>query len=238
MASLHQGDLEHLVDKFIGIDQYKSKIGKDEDVITINLSVDGKDPANDLVNFSEKGYDFVLDSDLAPGEQSDSMYRVFIEIERNQKAPDNIIKLINNLKKLTKIDKFRFRYHKNFQSYEATLENLKNIIPTDKNSYNSSISESTINNYKLFFSKSYLDNIRINGDTLIVEKKYAQPLNFRVINFDNKEAILQNIKESINFNDWAEIIFLTKYLGDYNITKYGNKIIIENNDHALEVQRL
>lgn len=237
MVSLKKNDLENLVDKYIGIDQYKSKIGKDEDVITINITVDGKDAASDLVNFSEKGYDFVLDADLVPGEQSDSMYRVFIEIERNIKSAKNILRFIEDLKKLTNHKIIKFRYYKNFQSFDATLENLKEIVPMDKNSYNRTISESETNNYKLFFSKSYVDDIKVDGDRLIIEKKYAQPLQFHIMEFGSKQTILNNITESINVNDWAEIIFLTKYIGDYNITKYGQKIVIENNDCALVVKR-
>ena len=36
----------------------------------------------------------------------------------------------------------------------------------------------------------------------------------------------------------AEIIFLTKYIGDYNITKYGNKLTFENNEQTLVLERI
>ena len=40
-----------------------------------------------------------------------------------------------------------------------------------------------------------------------------------------------------NVNAFAEILFLTKYLGDYNISKYGDKIVFENKGHSLVVKR-
>ena len=45
-------------------------------------------------------------------------------------------------------------------------------------------------------------------------------------------------KESFNTNDFAEIIFLSKYIGDYNITKYGNKFTLDNSGHTLVVERI
>ena len=39
-------------------------------------------------------------------------------------------------------------------------------------------------------------------------------------------------------NDFAEVIFLCKYLGDYNITKFGNKFSLDNNGSTLVVERL
>ena len=46
-----------------------------------------------------------------------------------------------------------------------------------------------------------------------------------------------NINEALNVNDFAEVIWLTKYLGDYNVTKYGTKIVLENNGHQLVLTR-
>jgi hypothetical protein len=34
------------------------------------------------------------------------------------------------------------------------------------------------------------------------------------------------------------VIYLTKYIGDYDITKYGDKLVIENNRKALVVKRI
>jgi hypothetical protein len=36
----------------------------------------------------------------------------------------------------------------------------------------------------------------------------------------------------------AEVMFLTKMIGNYNITKIGNKFIFENSDSAVILERL
>jgi hypothetical protein len=37
----------------------------------------------------------------------------------------------------------------------------------------------------------------------------------------------------MNPNDISEILYLTKFIGPYNINKIDNKFIIENNGYAL-----
>ena len=40
-------------------------------------------------------------------------------------------------------------------------------------------------------------------------------------------------------NDYSEILFLTKYIGDYNVMKYGTKTLtFENEGYTLVVERL
>ena len=43
--------------------------------------------------------------------------------------------------------------------------------------------------------------------------------------------------ESYNVNSWAETIYLTKYLGDYDIEKYGDKILITNEGYTVVTKR-
>ena len=51
---LRVNDLESLLDNIIEIDSYKSKMGKDSDIVTIAFSVLGESPAKDLENFLER----------------------------------------------------------------------------------------------------------------------------------------------------------------------------------------
>ena len=53
--SLEHNDLKRLVHDELHIDQYKSKLGNDEDIVVMSLKVAGKEPANDIVSFVEKG---------------------------------------------------------------------------------------------------------------------------------------------------------------------------------------
>ena len=236
---LRAGDLHDLVKPVFEVDSYRSKMGSDANIVVVSFSVMEQQAAKDLVDFIEKGYNFVLDADATPGEIDEGIYKVFVEIERNPRVSSQVLELLDGVGKLAEVEDFRFRYYKSFTSKPASLSNLQEMIPGDTSSYDQIVSESGVNNFKDFFNKSYLESTEMFGDALLVKKAYADPIAFTVKDFDNTHQINESIKEKINMNDYAEILFLTKYLGDYNVMKFGNKTLtFENEGHTLVVERL
>lgn len=233
-----QGDLQDLVKPIFEIDAYKSKMGDDESIVVVSFTVKENNAAKDLVDFIEKGYGFVLDADSTPGEIDDGIYKVFVEMERNKNVNTNILELIDGVSKISNIDSFKFRYYKNFKSYPASIDSLNEIVPLDRMSYLTKVNETRMDNYKDFFSKSYLESIELIDDDLYIKKAYADPVLLKVKDFGSSHVINESIKEKINMNDYAEILFFTKYIGDYNITKFGKNIItLENEGHTLVLER-
>jgi len=135
--NLEQGDLKRLIHNELHIDQYKSKMGTDEDVCVISFKVSGKEPSADLVSFIEKGYDFVLDADVSSGEKEGGDYLVFVELERSEKLPTQIMEIMDDLMNLTeqKIEDWRVRYYKSTSDNELSGESLANLIPTTPEAY-------------------------------------------------------------------------------------------------------
>ena len=121
--SLHAGDLEYLIKKVFGIDAFKSKIGDDEQVAVLSFEVKQEDAAKDLENFIEMGYSFVLDADCTAGETDDGSYFVFVELERSRHITEQILEILEGVKKLANLDNMRFRYFKNFKSQGRGAEN-------------------------------------------------------------------------------------------------------------------
>ena len=72
------------------------------------------------------------------------------------------------------------------------------------------------------------------GETLIIKNTYAEPLRFNVTDF-GKDTQLD---ETINMKDMGEVIFLSKALGDYNITKFGDTIVLTNEGYSLHLKRI
>lgn len=237
---LREGDLEDLVYNIFEIDAYKSKMGSDEDIVVLSFTVNEENPAKDLVNFIERGYSFVLDADVSSGEQEDGMYRVFVEIERDAKIGEQIMELIDGVSKLAGRNDFKFRYYKGFKSIPVSAESLLSEIPVDVESYKKTVTESNMNNFKNFFNRSYLESIDLTEDEeLIIKKAFADPVGFKIKDFGPSVAVNESIKEKVNMNDYAEILFLTKYIGDYNVMKYGTKTLtFENAGHTLVLERL
>ena len=231
------GDLKHLVYDIFEIDSFKSKMGDDKNIVVLSLSARTKESANDLMNFLEKGYPFVLDADVTSGEQADGSYKVFVELERNKDIPDQIVEIVDGVKKLSDLDEMRFRYYKSFQSSPVDVQTVSETVPLDNDAYDIKVNESNMENYKNFFNKSYMEELYVFNENLHVKKKYADTLVFEIVDVGKTEDIQKEITENFNVNSFAEIIFLTKYLGDYNISKYGDKILIENNGYTVVTLR-
>ena len=232
-------DLKSMVYDIFEVDSFKSKMGDDKDIVTLSFSLREKAPAEDLVKFLENGYNFILDADVTAGEQSDGTYKVFVELQRDRQVHENIFEIIDGVGKLSGLDKFKFRYYKNFKSNDATMENLDTIVPKDPNNYGIIKTETQMHNYKNFFNKSYIDSVDLVENTLILKKSYADPIGFDVVDFGDKKTILENIEGKFDLMEsYPEILFLTKYIGDYNISKYGDSLVFENEDKALVLKRI
>lgn len=134
---IEQGDLKRLVHPELHVDEYKSKLGKDEDVCVVSFKVTGKGPAKDLVNFIEKGYDWVVDADISSGEMDDGDFIVFVEIDRTKEISTHIIKLMSDLMNITDqaLDDWRVRYYKSVDDHELTEEALAELIPGSPEAY-------------------------------------------------------------------------------------------------------
>jgi hypothetical protein len=236
--TLKNGDLRDLVYHIMEIDGYKSKMGSDEEIITLSFSTKTKESADDLASFFEKGYDFVLDADATSGEQSDGTYKVFVEIERDKAAPDQIMEIANGLINLSNLENLKFRYYKNWRSMPLDEKSLAETIPLDKENYGVKVTESNLENYKNFFNRSFVEDVHMLNDVLTIKKKYADPVYFRFVDFGDTVETIESINESFNPWDFAEIIFLSKYIGDYNITKYGNKLTFDNEGKTLVSERI
>ena len=135
--NLEHNDLKRLVHSELHIDEYKSKMGDDADVVVVSFKVSGKEPASDLVSFIEKGYEFVLDADVSSGEKEGGDYLVFVELERGAELPEQIISIMEDLMNLTDQDlsDWRVRYHKSSQDHDLTQESLESIIPLSPEAY-------------------------------------------------------------------------------------------------------
>lgn len=137
------GDLKRLVLPVLTVDEFRSKMGDDADICVLAFTVMGKEPGTDLVNFIEKGYDWVLDADLSSGELSDGNYLVFVEIERSKKIPEQIIQLLEDMMNLTeqKIEEWSLIYHKDGRKHPLDPASIAQAIPLTKEKYNAKVGE-------------------------------------------------------------------------------------------------
>ena len=135
--SLKKGELIDLVRTKLHIDEYESKMGKDEDIIVVSFKIKYRDPAVDLVNYLEKGYDWILDADISAGTVSDGGWIVFIEAARRPSLSKNLYSLLEDLRSLTNNDpdEYVYRYKNDTKYREFTVEDFEDIVPMTPREY-------------------------------------------------------------------------------------------------------
>jgi hypothetical protein len=192
------------------------------------------------MEFIEKGYHFVLDSDISSGENENGEYSVFVELSRSPRLADHIKEITYGVCKLTGIDDFKFSYHKEQAVHEATEENLKAHIPPTAGAYDGMMTRIKVEGIKRFFGKTLMDDLTLDGDVITIHKPFDKKVQLRMVKEADTDTILEGSTDAISMDEDAmsEIFWLTKVLGNYNINKVGENFMFDNNGQAMLLQRI
>ena len=96
-------DLEGQMIPTVTVDEYAAHMGNDSEIVTLAFTIKSEAAGNDLVDWFERGYDFVLDAQVSEGEVKPGQYLVFVEMNRRSSVPKRIIELLDDLETLTAI---------------------------------------------------------------------------------------------------------------------------------------
>lgn len=217
---LKAGDLDGVVSKRFSVDQFKSKMGDDRNILVLAFTVDGMAPAKDLERFAETGYKEVLDADATPGTLEDGKHRVFVEFARVEAVDQHIRKFLDDLKKLTNIETFEFTYHKRTVPFEASAKNLADVLPRTPEAYSQKINALKLGEVQTFFDKFQMMEFKLDNNVVTIKKQNADKLKFELHAFGTTNMIMNEIKAfKLDESAMSECMFLTKYFGPYQITK-------------------
>lgn len=241
MKQLNEGlrpmDLKEMVHPTFEIDTFKSKMGEDRDVCVISFTVKDRGPAKDLMEFVEKSYSFVLDADLSSGENNNGEYSVFVELDRTPKLAEQIKDLTYGIEKLTGIENFKFRYHKQDTIKEASEEAISATVPNTPMMYDGMMTKIKTESIKNFFNKTLMDDLTLEGDVITIHKPFDQKIQLKILDQED-QTILETEAIRMDTEAVGEIFWLTKVLGDYNISKVGDKLVFDNKGQTMLLQRI
>ena len=96
---LRPNDLKGMVSSMLSIDEYDSKI--DDAACVIAFYANNKEVAIDLNRFMQKSYVDILDTEISAAPDQNGNYILFIELLRNNKLPENIKNLCDELSTVT-----------------------------------------------------------------------------------------------------------------------------------------
>ena len=128
-------DMVYQVEPELSVDEYAAKMGKDSDIVTLAFIVNSEAAGNDLVDWFERGYDWVLDASISEGELSPGKYLVFVEMERRSKTASRIIELLEDLETLTGLSLDDWSVEVEGEAYGADKDKLKEVIAISPHEY-------------------------------------------------------------------------------------------------------
>jgi len=237
---LKAGDLDGVVNKRFSVDQFKSKMGEDKNIMVLTFTVDGMAPAKDLERFAEAGYKEVLDADATPGTLEDGKHKVFVEFARTEQVDQHIAKFLDDLKKLTNIETFEFTYHKDPTPFEASPKNLADILPRTPIAYTQKTQSMKLGEIKNFFDKFQMMEFKLDNNLITCKKQNAEALKFELHAFGPTNMLMNEVKAfKLDESSMAECMFMTKYFGPYQITKTTEDrfVFSKNGESALLSKR-
>jgi hypothetical protein len=133
--TLEYKDMEGLLKPTIHVDEFTSKMGDDDDIIVVSFFVRDSSAAKDLMNWFERGYDFVLDADRSPGEIKTNRYLVFVEIRRRSTAGAHVHQLLDDLATLTEYEPKDWTMVYEGTDTPFTQEDFERIVPLSPKAY-------------------------------------------------------------------------------------------------------
>ena len=155
-------DMEHQIEPYVSVDEYSAKMGKDSDIVTLAFTVKSEAAGNDLVDWFERGYDWILDASLSEGELSPGKYLVFVEMKRRTKVPEHIIELIEDLETLTGMTVDEWAINIDEKDYPADAEVIKDLITISPHEYREENDEEVeLNEMR---KRAGLDTVSIYGE--------------------------------------------------------------------------
>lgn len=128
-------DMEGQVEPKLSVDEYSAKMGDDKDIITLSFVVKSDLVGEDLVDWFERGYDWVLDASVSDGEIEVGKWLVFVEMDRRSSAPKRIIELLKDLKTLTNLKIKDWTVSVYDEDYDADESILSQVIVLNPNKY-------------------------------------------------------------------------------------------------------
>lgn len=132
---LEYKDLDGIMKSTIHVDEFASKMGDDADIIVLSFFVRDKTAARDLMAWFEKGYDFVVDADVSPGEIKPGRYLVYLEMRRRSAAARHVQQLLDDLSTLTEFEPkdWTFTYEDREQPWSE--EAFEQAVPLTPDAY-------------------------------------------------------------------------------------------------------
>lgn len=138
-------DMKGQIEPKVTIDEYSAKMGDDSNIVTLTFTVNSKLASDDLVNWLELGYDYVLDASVSDGELEPNKWLVFVEMKRRSNVPQKIEQILSDLETLTGLKLDDWKVNINNDSYKAEADVIKKYMILSPQDYKKETGDEELN---------------------------------------------------------------------------------------------
>ncbi len=135
LESLEYHDMVGMVKPTIHVDEFASKMGDDDEIIVVSFYVRNQQAARDLINWFEKGYDWVLDAEMSPGEIKPGRWLVYVELRRRSSAGEWIQQMLDDLTTLTEHSGHRWNMTYEGREVPFSRQAFDGMVPLSPKEY-------------------------------------------------------------------------------------------------------
>ena len=155
------------------VDEFKSKVGEDDAYVVLSFYVHNIIVAEDLVNWFETGYTWIIDADRSPGEIEPNRYLVFVEMKRRTQLIEQIKEMLEDFATLTDLELKDWTITYDGNDYEFDAEVLTNVLILSPQSYRE-IHEMELNEMRMASGIPHKNVYRGTDDALNEMRTLAQ----------------------------------------------------------------
>jgi hypothetical protein len=105
--------------------------------------------------------------------------------------------------------------------------------------YNKKILDVKNKDIQEFFNQGATEVAVESDNTLTFKRPYAGDIKAKFISIGEYDAVKETIPGKLDLSEssQSQVLFLTKFLGNYDINKIGNKFLIRNGNQAIVIEK-
>lgn len=217
LENLRNNDLKYMIMNVISIDEYTSKIDKDN--ITIALYVSDRLAIKELKDYIEKYYlSTIKDIEISDTMTDNGNTILFIEIERNKEASSIIYDIMDTIR-LVCPNKWKFTFSKKSTPVDLTKDNIEKYIRLESE--------------KNKVEESFYKNVFTLNDKGFVRK-------YSIVGRVDEKIMLEDIEKSdtLNNRSFSEVYLLEEKFPTHNIITTDNNVFLVNSNEILLVREI
>ena len=162
---------------------------------------------------------------------------MFVELPRNKSLPRFIGEIADGVQRLTGNKDWKFRYYKKHNAVPFSEEKITEAVPMTPEAYDTMMEGIRVEGIQKFFNNTYKDELIVEGDKITVVKPFGVKISFNMLQFADADQLEKDLTETVKMDSrsQAEVMWLTKLLGDMSINKYGDSFVLENGKRAMKI---